>query len=219
MKTIPYRSKKELSGAIRIVEFPGYDICACCGTHVKFTGEVGPIKLFSVTPFRGGTRMEMACGKQAMDALNIAYAQNKLVSQAFSAKLGETGAAAQRMNEVVAQQKFRMVGLERRIFDTIAGTYVGKKTALHFEDGLDGTALRELSDRMAAVCETAAVFSGSDQEGYAYCLVTRTGDLRGFGKQMNAALNGRGGGKPIFQQGRVLATKEQIEAFFDTMTE
>ena len=219
LKTIPYRSKKELSGAIRIVEFPGYDICACCGTHVKFTGEVGPIKLFSVTPFRGGTRMEMACGKQAMDALNIAYAQNKLVSQAFSAKLGETGAAAQRMNEVVAQQKFRMVGLERRIFDTIAGTYVGKKTALHFEDGLDGTALRELSDRMAAVCETAAVFSGSDQEGYAYCLVTRTGDLRGFGKQMNAALNGRGGGKPIFQQGRVLATKEQIEAFFDTMTE
>ncbi len=214
LKTIPYRSKKELFGAIRIVEFPGYDICACCGTHVKFTGEVGPIKIFSTVSFRGGTRMEMACGKQAMDALNMAYAQNKLVSQAFSAKLNETGAAAHRMNEVAAQQKYRLVGLERRIFDAIAAAHAGEALALHFEENLDGTALRELSDRMADVCQVAAVFSGADGEGYAYAMVTRNGDLRPLGKEMNAALNGRGGGKPIFQQGRVQAAKAQIEAFF-----
>ncbi len=214
LKAIPYRSKKELFGPVRIVEFPGVDICACCGTHVKFTGEVGPIKIFSVVPFRGGTRMEMACGKQAMDALNMAYAQNKLVSQAFSAKLNETGAAAHRMNEVAAQQKFRIVGLERRIFDAIANSFAGKETALHFEEGLDGTALRELSDRMADVCQVAAVFSGTDGEGYAYAMVTRNGDLRPLGRELNAALNGRGGGKPIFQQGRVQATKAEIEEFF-----
>ncbi len=32
LSTLPYRSKKELSGEVRIVEFPGTDICACCGT-------------------------------------------------------------------------------------------------------------------------------------------------------------------------------------------
>ncbi len=216
LPTIPYRTKKALPWPVRIVEVPGVDLCACCGTHVKATGEIGLIKLFSAIPFRGGTRMEMACGKQALDALNLNYAQNKLVSQAFSAKLNETGAAAQRMNEVVAQQKYRMVGLERRIFDTIAQQHAGEAMALHFEEGLDGTALRELSDRMAGSCTVAAVFSGSDQEGYAYCLVTRSGDLRSFGQEMNAALRGRGGGKPIFQQGRVQATKAEIEAFFHT---
>ena len=107
-----------------------------------------------------------------------------------------------------------MVGLERRIFDTIAAGCAGQKTALHFEEDLDGTALRELSDRMAEFCEMAAVFSGGDENGYAYCLMTRRGDLRSFGKEMNAALNGRGGGKPIFQQGRVQATKAEIETFF-----
>ena len=44
--------------------------------------------------------------------------------------------------------------------------------------------------------------------------VTREGDLRPFGKAMTAALNGRGGGKPIFQQGRVNASRAAIEAFF-----
>ncbi len=212
---VPYRSKKAIPWPVRVVQVPGFDICACCGTHVKATGEIGLIKLFSAIPFRGGTRMEMACGRQALDALNLAYAQNKLVSQAFSAKIQETGAAAQRMNEIVAQQKYRITGLERRIFDTIAAGYAGQETALHFEAGLDGAALRELSDRMADVCGTAAVFSGSDGEGYAYCLVTRSGDLRALSKEMNAALHGRGGGKPIFQQGRVQAAKAQIEAFFE----
>ena len=38
---IPYRSKKEIDGPIRIVEIPGYDICACCAPHVHNTGEIG----------------------------------------------------------------------------------------------------------------------------------------------------------------------------------
>ena len=41
LKEIPYRSKKELAGRVRIVEFPDADICACCGTHVAHTGEIG----------------------------------------------------------------------------------------------------------------------------------------------------------------------------------
>ena len=215
LPTIPYRSKKALTGAVRIVEFPGYDICACCGTHVKATGEIGLIKMFTSIGFRGGSRIEMACGEQALRLLNTAFEQNRQVSQAFSAQLHETGAAARRMNEVLAQQKYRIIGLERRIFAGIAGSYAGKGDAVHFEDGLDSTAVRELADAIAEVCGgTAAVFSGSEETGYAYCLVTREGDLRSFGREMTKALNGRGGGKPNFQQGRVAAKKAEIGAFF-----
>ena len=85
----------------------------------------------------------------------------------------------------------------------------------HFEEGLDNVAVRDLADAIAELCGgTAAVFSGSDEEGYAFCLVTRSGDLRQLGKEMTKALNGRGGGKPVFQQGRVQATKTEIAAFF-----
>ena len=61
---------------------------------------------------------------------------------------------------------------------------------------------------------TAAVFSGTDEAGYSFCLVTRGGDLRELTKRMTAALHGRGGGKPNFQQGSVKATRADIEAFF-----
>ena len=53
-----------------------------------------------------------------------------------------------------------------------------------------------------------------EENGYAFCLVTREGDLRQLGKEMTKALNGRGGGKPVFQQGRVQANQAAIEAFF-----
>ncbi len=212
-----YRTKRALPWPVRIVQVPGFDSCACCGTHVKATGEIGLIKLFSVIGFRGGTRMEMACGSSALKLLNQAYEQNRQVSQAFSAKIEETGAAARRMNEVEAALKYRVTGLEKRIFAGIADSYAGKGDVVHFEENLDNAAVRDLADAIAEKCGgTAAVFSGSDEGGYAFCLVTRTGDLRTLGKEMTKALNGRGGGKPIFQQGRVQAPKAEIEAFFAT---
>ena len=216
LKTIPYRSKKELTGAVRIVEFPGTDICACCGTHVQRTGEIGLIRLFSAVKFRTGTRMEMACGKMALALLNRAWEQNKEVSQAFSAKIEETGAAARKMNETLEAMKYRITGLEMRLFAGIAATYAGQENAVHFEDGLDNTAVRVLADAIAdKVTGFAAVFSGDDENGYAFCLVTRNGDLRSFCKEMTGTLGGRGGGKPNFQQGRVSAGKEAIRAFFE----
>lgn len=215
LPTIPYRSKRALPWPVRIVEIPGYDICACCGTHVARTGEIGIIKLLSVIPFRGGVRMEMACGNRALGILNRAYDQNRQVSQAFSAQWQETGEAARKMNDLLSQYKFRITALERQIFAATAAGYTGAGDVVHFEDGLDNVAVRELADAIAQVCGgTAAVFSGSDDAGYAFCLVSRTDDLRQLGKDLTRSLKGRGGGKPDCQQGRLQSTREAIAAFF-----
>ena len=210
-----YRTKKALPWPVRIVQVPGYDSCACCGVHVKRTGEVGLVKLFSVMGLRGGSRIEMACGGKALELLNRAYEQNRQVSQAFSAKIFETGAAAKRMNEVLTAEKFRVTGLQRRLFSITAESYVNFENVLHFEDGLEPALVRELADAVARKCGgRVAIFSGSDETGYSYCLAAREGDLRPFGKEMNTALSGRGGGKPNFLQGSVKATRAEIETFF-----
>lgn len=215
LESLCYRTKRPLPWPVRIVEIPGYDLCACCGTHVAATGQIGLVKIFSAMGFRGGTRLEMACGSRALAILNQAYQQNKLVSQAFSAKIMETGAAAQRMNELLGQQKFRISQLEKEIFDTIAAGYAGKGPVVHFGENLDSTGLRELAERIGASCGgTAAVFSGSDEGGYGFCLADPQADLRPFTKAMTQALQGRGGGKPHFQQGRLQGTKAEILAFF-----
>ena len=84
-----------------------------------------------------------------------------------------------------------------------------------FEDNLDGAALGELAETISAVSQGfAAVFTGNDQQGYQYCIMSTSQDLRTLGKQMNQALAGRGGGKPNCQQGRVGAKRQEIERFF-----
>ena len=211
---VGYRRKKDLPWPVRIVEVPGFDKCACCGIHVAHTGEVGLVKLFSVVKFHQGVRIEMACGSSALKLLNHAYDQNRQVSQAFSAKITETGEAARKMNEALAAEKFRSTGLQKQLFGYIAAGYAGRGDVVHFAGDLEPALVRDLADAIAEVCGgTAAVFSGSDG-GYSFCLLTREGDLRPLGKAMTQALGGRGGGKPNFQQGRVSADKSQIEEFF-----
>ena len=214
LPNVPYRRKKDLPWPVRIVEFPGIDLCACCGTQVQRTGEIGLVKLLSCVKFHEGVRIEMACGKQALNHLNCAYDQNKQVSQAFSAKLGETGAAARRMNEALAAEKFRAGALEKRLFGYIAQSYAGKTLAVHFEDSLTPTANRELCDAIAECCAVAVTLSGSDADGYSLCIISRREDVKALGSEAVKALQGRGGGKPNAFQGSVRAARREIEDWF-----
>ena len=218
LPNVGYRTKRALPWPVRIVEVPGYDKCACCGVHVERTGEVGIIKVLSVTKFHEGVRLGMLCGQRAYEYLSKIFEENRLVSQAFSAKMPETGNAAQRMNEALAAEKFRAASLEKRLFSSIAATYKGKGDVVLFEDTLAPGAVRDLADAIAQVCGgTAAVLSGEDGN-FSVCLVNKNGDVKALGTAMNKALNGRGGGKPGYFQGSLKATRSQIEAFFADST-
>ena len=214
LPAVNYRSKKALPWPVRIVEFSGADVCACCGTHVKFTGEIGMVKFVSCIKFKEGVRIEMASGKRAMELFRNIFEQNRQVSQTFSAKILETGAAAKKFNELLNQEKYRATGLQRKLFAAIAAGYAGKAQAVHFEEGLNPGSVRELADAIAEKAQTAIVYSGTDDAGYSICIISKTADTRELGKAVNAALNGRGGGKPGAFQGSIQASKAQIEAFF-----
>lgn len=211
---IPYRSKKRIPWPVRIVEFGDEDVCACCGTHVKYTGEIGMVKFVSCIKFKEGVRIEMASGQRATKLMQEIFEQNRQVSQTFSAKILETGAAAQKFNEMLQQEKFRSVGLQRKIFAAIADSYAGRELALHFEEDINPGQVRELADAIAQKAETAVVCSGADGSGYAICIISNTRDTRTLGKEVNTKLCGRGGGKPGSFQGNVQATAQQIQELF-----
>ena len=214
LPSVPYRRKRDLPWPVRIVEFPGFDICACCGTQVKQTGEIGLVKLLSCVKFHEGVRIEMVCGQRALKLLADVYEQNRQVSQAFSAKIGETGQAARRMNEALTAEKIRSAGLEKRLFDYVAQGYAGKALALHFEENLTPAANRELCDAIAGFATVAVTLSGNDQNGYSICIISRTEDAKAIGMEATKALNGRGGGKREAFQGSLGAFRTEIEKYF-----
>ena len=214
LPNVAYRTKKALPWPVRIVEVPGFDRCACCGVHVAHTGEVGLIKILSVAKFHDGVRLGMLCGKRAYDYLSKIFEENRKVSQAFSAKMPETGMAAVRMNEALSAEKFRSSALEKRLFAFLAEQYRGKGDVAHLEEGLSPAGVRDLADAIAAVCGgRAVVLSGSDGN-FSVCILHPGGDVKDFANAMKQALNGRGGGKPGTFQGTLNTTKAQIKEYF-----
>ena len=215
LPNVQYRTKRELPWPVRIVDIPGADTCACCGVHVKYTGEVGLIKILSCVKFHGGVRLEMVCGNRAYRYMHRIFEQNRQVSQLLSAKMTETAPAAQKLMDSFSAEKFRASGLEKKVFDTIACSYQGKENVLYFAENLTGGGVRELADRIAQHCTGyAVVLSGDDKKGYNLCIVSKTVNVKDLGTKAVAALNGRGGGKDFAFQGTVKATRSEIEAFF-----
>ena len=210
LAALPYRSKKALPWPVRIVEVPGFDTCACCGLHVASTGQIGAVKLLSCVKFHQGVRIEMVCGGRAMELFSKIFEQNRLVSQAFSAKLLETGAAAQRMNEALSAEKQRAAELEKQLFDKIAEAFAEQGDVVYFSKPMASVPLRELTEKIARSCGgTAAVFAGQG-----VCIIGTPERVREMGGIVRETLAGKGGGKPGFFQGSLQATKQEIcEAF------
>ena len=212
---LSYRSKKELSGAVRIVTIEGTDVCACCGTHVPRTGQVGSVKIVSAQSYKGGTRLSLLCGRRSFADYCAKFEGNHTISTLLSAKPDETAQAVERLlreNEALRAEK---ASLENRLF-ALRAQGVAKarqQNVLLFEEGLSPDSLRRFCTVLCGVCPgVAAVFSGSDEEGWRYA-VGGAGDVRALCQKMNGALGGRGGGKDI-QQGAAACTRAQVEAFF-----
>ncbi len=213
LKALPYRSKKELTGEVRIVAFPGADCCACCGTHVRSSGQVGLIKLLSVVKFREGVRIEMLSGNRAIDHFTAVLEQNTKVSQLLSAKPYETAAAVERLQGQIFALQGRIMALENADFARKAEENAGRGNVLLFEGEMSGDSIRKLCTAVLEKCGgRCAVFAGADGD-YKYAIGEEGGDLRTLVKELNGALSGRGGGKPNFAQGSVACTESEIRAF------
>lgn len=210
-----YRSKREIEGELRLVEFPGADCCACCGLHVERTGEIGLVKLLSVKHFREGVRIEMVSGKRALTLLNSHLQANSAIAVELSARAGETAAAVNRLQEENYRLKGQMIKMNNEHFARRAEQSEGKGDVVFFEPIMEATEVRKETDKILDNCGgVCVVLSGEDGQGYKYAIGCREGDIRPVLKEMNKTLCGRGGGKPDFAQGSLQAEKKQIEAFF-----
>lgn len=215
LAALEYRSKKELTGQVRIVEFPGADRCACCGTHVLRAGQVGLVKVLSCQKFREGVRMEIVCGGRALRYLSGAYDQARAIGQRLSVKPLETRAAVERQAAELSDAWDRIADLEQTTFAAIAGEQAGRGNALLFQSPMRPDSLRRLADAVGKRCGgLAAVFSG-EGEKWSYALVHSGGaDISPLVKELNKTLRGRGGGRNGFAQGSVTAARNEIEDFF-----
>lgn len=209
---IPYRSKIELTGEIRIVTIPGYDVCACCAPHVAYTGEIGLIKLTGGQKYKGGTRVTMVCGFRALKDYNQKSDQINAASVLLSAKQTEIAEAVVRMKEELSEAKGQTAVLRQQLFQyKVSGIEDTVPYIAMFEEGLNGNELRSLVNLCMEKCEgVCMVLSGTDEKGYQFVAGSRRVDMCEFWKEFQKEFTGRGGGKPQMIQGSVQGTRQTI---------
>lgn len=217
LATMEYRSKKELSGAVRITLWPGADTCACCGTHVAASAEIGIVKFLGVQKFRDGVRIELLSGRRAYEYLRMNMEQNQAIARDLSTREENTHTYFEKIQKELLEIKASFSELEEKYFHSIASAYRNAGNVLYIGEEMNPDNIRRLCLMISEICGgRASVFCGTDHNGgnYKYVISHQGQDIRDFIKTMNEELCGRGGGKDGFAQGSVKSTAEQIRSFF-----
>lgn len=213
LAAIDYRSKKELSGRVRIVEIEGADVCACCAPHVKRTGEIGIIKLLDTERMRSGMRIILKCGVFALRDYRSKYLNVSEISCALSAGQDECAAAVGALAAKAEGIAARNCALKRRIAELMIKT-CGRETACVFEDELDVKEMQLLCDGLHKTYGgVRAVFSAEDG-GFKFAICADPAVLQNFFAEFKNAFPTRGGGRGGMVQGTVKACRCDIEKFF-----
>ena len=212
-----YRSKKALSGEVRIVRIPGADICACCGTHVKQTGVIGQIKVLGCQKYKGGVRVSILCGRRALEEENVLLEQVKAAGAALSCKQHEVAQAVAHILEERDRLRFRTEQLGMQIFEMMAEQEAGKEVRMVVCDARPASAVRKAAGRLGQGARLGLVLVPRE-EGYTFALSSDTEDVRPATKALCAVFGGKGGGPKDMTQG-VLAggTAEEIRERFWTL--
>lgn len=219
LEQIVYRSKKAIDGPVRICRIPGADTCACCGTHLHTSGQVGQIKVIEAQRYKGGTRLTVVCGQRAWKDHCDKQAELADIRALLSAKPGCIAPAAHRMAQELEAQKQRAAALEQQLFALLAEHCPVGQRAMVYQPGLSNDSLRTLCLALAEKTGTLCGAFGPGGQGLAYSIAWPGQDVRPVCKALNEALGGRGGGKPELAMGSLTETDfSKVQAFFDALT-
>ncbi len=219
LKTINYRSKKEINEKLRIVEIEGVDICACCAPHVKSTGEIGLVEVVDFEKFRGGMRIHILCAERAVEDIRRKLDENHKISNLLSAKETETFEMVEKLKKTNAELSFELSKAKLEILKLKAENEPSAKRIAVITDLTDGNAVREYANILSEKAEDFAVVFGGEENSYKYVIITKSDfDINAVAKELNAEFSGRGGGRNGIVQGSVKAGREELESWKEKIT-
>ena len=242
-KTVEFRQKKALSGAIRVVSIPGVDSCACCGTHVKRTGEIGLFKLLSFERHRGGTRVFLLSGELAF--LDTQKKEKVLLelSRKLSTDYQSLSERVYKLKEQTEEERGRRIALSLQAVELLGNRYK-KERYRHIQEKavlsgkpLLGEGLEYYGNEKLAVfhfpdfemillnkaCESLKSYVDTDffcfsrrgEREWQFAGAGQAGFLERFKKWKE---EGRfsGGGKEEMLQGRFRGSREELKDWIDS---
>jgi alanyl-tRNA synthetase len=198
------RKPTDRRGEIRVIDISGFDRSACGGTHVRMTGEIGPILITGLERAKKQTRVQFICGDRVLRYARQANRTLETISQSISAPPFETGTAVRALWDEHQIARKKIEDLESRLMDYEAAEFP-------IQNGLAIRAFRnrgveQLKVLATKICQRPGGIALLADEGDQLRIVfARSADVAA---DMNALLKktldrfgGRGGGRPNLAQG------------------
>ena len=240
-KTMEFRQKKALSGAIRVISIPAVDSCACCGTHVKRTGEIGLFKVLFFEKHRGGTRVFLLSGELAF--LDTQKKEKVLleVSRKLSTDYQNLSERMGKLKEQTEEERGRRIALSIQAVEMLGNSYrkellIQQEKAVLTGKSLRGEGLEYYGNKNLAVfhfpdfemillnkaCESLKAYVQTDffcfsrrgEKEWQFAGTGCSGFLERFKKWKDTG-HFSGGGREEMLQGRFLGTEEELKAWVD----
>ena len=195
LRSMEYRSKKELTGRIRIVKIGETDVCACCAPHLLRTGQAGALTVISSMPYKGGMRLFMLAGDEAIKELRRRQNSLKICGEMLSVKPNEVPEALRKLKDNLEELNRERTSLIREICENKLSSQKDRKDfrLLVYEKADPRTANLLGETYCKDVLFFLAVFGPED--ALRYVMKSEKTDLRDAAKVVNEVLKGRGGGK------------------------
>ena len=214
---LDYRSKIEISGQVRLVEYPGYDLCACCAPHVRRTGEIGLLKVMMTQNYKGGIRVSILCGKRALEALKKEHRLITGIGRSLSTSPDEIPAQIARFKDEIAALKASLKESQGTLLKLQAESLPsGAPRVILFAETADAKVVRDLINELVKEHrEMAAVFTGNDNDGYNFVIGSADNKAQEECAKLREAFQARGGGQPVMVQGSLKAEESAIRTVLE----
>jgi len=198
---------------LRLIEIRGVDLCACGGTHVKTTGQIGNIQLRKMEKIKQGIRVEFICGARA---LRIARRDFQVLTEAAALysshlwevpgqtqKLIDSGKAAQKHQQKLLAE---IAELSAQQALARASSEDGRKIVAEYFPDRDLAFVKLYAQKLVASESGVIALVGAGQGTPALVFAQSPGGIFDAGSHLKAIVTsagGRGGGTHDLAQGGV----------------
>jgi alanyl-tRNA synthetase len=217
------------TGDLRLIDITDFDLCACGGTHVRSTGQIGAILLRKIEKVKQGVRVEFVCGLRAVATARKDYNALTETAGIYSAHIYDVPQQVRKsLDESKAAEK-----AQHRLLEELAELQAGRMLAetagssrvitAVFPDR-DAVFIKLLAQKLTAGGDVIALLAAAaGQPALVFAQNSKvpgsgsptTGPKPNMGQLMKdamAQLGGRGGGTADMAQGGLPAGAADLVA-------
>jgi alanyl-tRNA synthetase len=217
LRKLPPAERDEL----RLIDIHDFDLSACGGTHVNYTGQIAGILLRKTEKVRQGYRVEFVAGLRAVKTARRDFTTLSETAALFSSHIYDVPEHARKsLDEIKSLRKQREQLQDDLAFAQAAALLSetpetnGRKIIVRTFPERDLAYLKLLAQKITRQSAAAVALLSTESPQPALVFAQSTGqpyDMNALLKQTLAALGGRGGGSKDMAQGG-LPKAEGIEA-------